>query len=114
MESIAGLLPFVLILAVFWLLLIRPQRNRARQMAQMQASLQPGQQVMTTSGLYATVIALDEESVTLETAPGARSRWTRAAVARILTPVATEGAPAPEHPDRTDRNDDGTPGTAPR
>lgn len=95
MESIASLLPLILIFVLFWFILIRPQRNRQRQMMQMQRELTVGQQVVTTSGLYGTVVGLDEDSVTLETSPGVTSRWARAAVGRIV-PSTPPTSDAPE------------------
>lgn len=75
-------------------------RKQQREMQQIQAGLTVGAEVMTTAGLYATVVALDDQTVLLETAPGQRSRWDRRAVARILDttsalpPLGGEPAPA--------------------
>jgi preprotein translocase subunit YajC len=88
-SDLAGLLPLLLILVVFYLLILRPARNRQREALRLQRSLAVGQQVMTTAGLYATVTGLDDDAVILETSPGVTSRWSRAAVARVL-PVAGE------------------------
>lgn len=93
----SGFTPLLLLLAlgaVTYLMLIRPQRNRMKQLRQTQAVLSPGAEVMTTAGLYATVIACDDESVTLEVAPGVHSRYARAAVARIITPGEAAEPPA--------------------
>jgi len=83
-----GLTPLLLLLglgAFTYLILVRPQRNRMKQMQRTQASLTPGAEVMTTAGMYATVVRFDDDSVTLETAPGVHNRYARAAVARIVT-----------------------------
>jgi preprotein translocase subunit YajC len=82
--DLVSLLPFVLILAFFWLIIVRPARNRQKAQAQLMSHLLPGQQVMTTSGLFATVVAVEEDALVLETSPGITSRWTRAAVSRII------------------------------
>lgn len=87
--------PFIVLIAVFYFLLIRPQRNRQKQMQSMQSSLIPGQQVLTTSAMYATVVAVDDDAVVLEIAPGVESRFNRAAIAQVLTPVED----TPEVPD---------------
>ena len=88
-SAFAQLLPLLLITAVFFFLVIRPARARQREALELQRSLRTGQQVLTTAGLYATVVALEDDVVVLETAPGVTSRWARAAVARVLTPPAT-------------------------
>ena len=78
------LLFFALLLFGLYVLAIRPQRARARALAQVRASLEPGRRVMTTAGIHATVSAVEEGVVVLEIAPGVRVRFADAAVVRIL------------------------------
>ena len=85
-----ALLPFAVLLLAFWLLIIRPARTRTRQQNELQSRLAPGLEVMTTSGLYATTAEVQEDVLVLETAPGSRSRWAKAAVARIVTPPTAD------------------------
>ena len=85
--SITPLILLVALVAFTYLILIRPQRNRMRQLQATQATLTPGAEVMTTAGLYATVVEVDEDTVTLEVAPGVHNRYDRRAVARVLTPA---------------------------
>jgi preprotein translocase subunit YajC len=92
-EAIVSLLPFLLILVFFYFILIRPQKNRARQTIDMQSRLAPGHRVMTTAGLYGTVSSVEDDVVVLETSPGITSRWARQAVARILDEEPVLGAP---------------------
>jgi preprotein translocase subunit YajC len=82
-KSVSALLPFALLLLAFWLLIIRPSRARARQQQQLQSELAPGLEVMTTSGLLATVSAVEDDVVVLEVSPGVTMRWKKAAVAGI-------------------------------
>ncbi len=91
MESLGFLAIMVL---AFWLLIIRPARTRARKQTQMQNELAPGQEVMTTAGLFATVAAVEDDAVVLEAAPGVRTRWAKAAVARIVPPAQEPDEPA--------------------
>jgi preprotein translocase subunit YajC len=100
--------PFILIIvlvALAYFVLIRPNRNRQRRSQQMQQSLQVGAEVMTTAGLYGTVTSVDDETVTLEVSPGVHNRYVRAAVAKVVTPVepdvtaaTPEVAPVPDAP----------------
>jgi preprotein translocase subunit YajC len=78
------LLPFLLLFLVFWLLIIRPNRRRQQRTLLMQRSLEPGQPVITTSGLYGTIFSLDDDGVVLEVAPGVHTRWLRAAIAEVI------------------------------
>ena len=95
-EQLAGLLPIILAVAVFYLLIIRPARRRQREMVSVQQQLSPGVQVMTTSGLYATVREVTEGRIVLETGPGVYSTWARNAIARV------EAAPSDQTLDLTD------------
>jgi preprotein translocase subunit YajC len=93
-ESLVQFLPFLLILVVFWLLIIRPARKRQQAAARIQSELAPGVRIMTGSGLFATVVSVQDDRMVLETAPGVTSTWARAAVARV------ESGPAPDGDDR--------------
>jgi preprotein translocase subunit YajC len=81
------LLMIILLFVVLYFMMIRPQQKRRREVEQMQASLAPGDEVVTIGGLYGTVTSVDDESVTLEVAPGVRTRFVRAAIARVVTPA---------------------------
>ncbi|MFC4111331.1 preprotein translocase subunit YajC [Nonomuraea zeae] len=86
MGQLGSILPLILLVVVFYFLLIRPQRKRQQEAAQMQNSLTPGARVMTTTGLFGTVVAVDNEDVILEVAPGIETRWVKAAIGRVVTP----------------------------
>jgi preprotein translocase subunit YajC len=83
-DSVAQLVPFVLIILAFYLLIIRPSRNRARAQQRLGEQLTVGARVMTTSGLFAEVVAVEDDGVLLSPAPGVTMKWTKAAVSRIL------------------------------
>jgi preprotein translocase subunit YajC len=86
----ANLVPllFIAIAVVFLLVLPMRQRNRAMQRAQLlQSSLGPGTEIMTTSGLYATVVSVGDDTVDLELTPGVTVRWAKAAVAEVKSPA---------------------------
>ncbi|MDP9844774.1 preprotein translocase subunit YajC [Streptosporangium lutulentum] len=87
MGSYSSLIMIALMVVVFYFLLIRPQRKRQQEQVQMQNSLTTGTKVMTTTGLLATVVAIDADDVILEIAPGVETRWVKAAIGRVLTPV---------------------------
>jgi len=68
-------LPFLLLL---WMFL--SQRNRQKQVQELQASLAVGDEVLTTSGLYGTITAMDDQVVTLDTGDGTALRFDRRAI----------------------------------
>jgi len=86
-SGIAGLIPFLLIAVVGYLLLVRPARARQRAALQNRSNVEPGVEVTTTAGMIATVVAVDDDgTVTLEIAPGVRARFVKAAIGRVNTP----------------------------
>ena len=80
---------FIAIAVVFLLVLPMRQRNRALQQARLlQDSLAIGTEVMTTSGLYGTVVGPGDDTIDLEISPGVTVRWAKAAVAEVKSAVA--------------------------
>jgi len=103
MGQLGSILPLILLVVVFYFLLIRPQRKRQQEAIQMQNSLTPGTRVMKTTGLFATVFAVDNEDVILEVAPGIETRWVKAAIGRVVAPGDDQLKGGPEaHQDRED------------
>ena len=93
--NLGQLLPFLVLIGAFYFILIRPQRNRQKEMKSLLSRLAPGQQVMTTAGLFATVTSIDGDHVMLEIAPGVHVRYMAAAVAKVVESTAT-GAAMPD------------------
>lgn len=78
----------------FWFILIRPTRNAQRRTQELQSSLQVGDRVIISAGIFGTITSLDGERVGLEIAPGTVVTVARQAVVRSLDQ---------EGPDGTDR-----------
>ena len=83
-SSLSFIPILILFAGVFYFLLIRPQQRRARQQRSLIESVDVGDEVVTIGGLYGTVKAVDDESLTLEVAPGVDMRFARGAIARKL------------------------------
>ena len=103
----AQLVPIVLIVAAFYLLIIRPTRNRQRAQQRLSDQLTVGSRVMTTSGLFAEVVGFEDDRVLLESAPGVTMRWTKAAVSRILPEPDAEDDSADTEADDAEPDADG-------
>lgn len=86
METLAGLLPLVLFGLLLYLIMIRPVKARQRQALEVQSAVEPGLEVMTTAGMYATVKAVEDDVVVLEVAPGVTCRYVKAAIAKVIYP----------------------------
>lgn len=86
MELLPLLLMFGL-LGVMMYFMSRRQRRAQEQQLALQNSLAVGDRVMTTSGLYGTVTDTDnEQTVSIEIAPGVETEWLRAAVREKVAP----------------------------
>jgi preprotein translocase subunit YajC len=103
-------LVFLLLAAGFLYLMFSRSRRQQRSAQQMQAGVVPGTKIVTTAGLYATVVEIDGQTVTLETAPGQHSQWDRRAIARVL-PDQTLAERAVNDEDEEDTDDDMEDGT---
>ncbi|SNQ50752.1 Preprotein translocase subunit YajC [Frankia canadensis] len=88
--SIGGfLIPLILVLAVVYIFSMQRRRTKAQQ--EQVSKLAPGSLVITTAGLYATVVELEEGDVLLEIAPDVVCRFTRSAVARVVSAPDQDG-----------------------
>ncbi len=74
----------IVLFAAFYVLMIRPQRNRARRAQQTQNQVTPGQRIRTTAGLYGTVVSGDDRDIVVEIAPGVHVTMLRRAVMEVL------------------------------
>jgi preprotein translocase subunit YajC len=102
METL--LLP-LLLLAVFWFILIRPQQKQRREIAEVQSNLAPGARVMTGSGLIGTIVSVEADEVVLEVAPGVTNRYVRRAIMRVLPADDTAHMPPPGTEDSVTESD---------
>ncbi|MBI2222740.1 MAG: preprotein translocase subunit YajC [Acidobacteria bacterium] len=73
-------LPFALILAIFYFLILQPMKRRQRKIQDFQSSLKVGDQVVTTGGIYGQVTKVDERTVQLQIADKVRIHIARAAI----------------------------------
>lgn len=77
----------ILILGVGAMFLMsRNQRKQQKAQQEFRANLAVGQQVMTGSGMFGEVVGVDGDEITIESTPGNRSRWLRAAIAKVVEP----------------------------
>jgi preprotein translocase subunit YajC len=78
------LIVIVALFALFWLLVLRPQRRRQFEQLQMQDSLRIDDEVVTAGGLRGYVRRLDEDVLRVEIAPEVEVRVDRRAVAGVI------------------------------
>ena len=73
-------LPFAMILAIFYFIILMPMRRRQRKVQEFQGSLKVGDRIVTTSGIYGTIAKINDRSVQLQIADKVRIEISRAAV----------------------------------
>jgi len=83
-----NVLPFVAILAIFYLLMIRPQQRQMKAHREMIANVKPRDTAVTTGGLIGKVTKVDENEIELELAQGVRVR----VVKSMLSDVTPHGS----------------------
>jgi len=83
-DPIMSFLPLILIFAVFYFLLIRPQSKRAKELKQMISALAKGDEVVTTGGLLGKVTDVGETFVSVEIADGVQVKVQKNAVAGLM------------------------------
>jgi len=66
-NMLMSLLPMILIVAVFYLMFIRPQKKREKQVQQMRSELEVGDEITTIGGLIGTVVVIKEDYLVIET-----------------------------------------------
>jgi preprotein translocase subunit YajC len=83
-SALAGLALPLLMIVGFYFLLIRPQRNRQKAQQALLSSIQVGDDVMTSGGIFGTIIEIDDEegTVLVEIAPGTRVRMLRQGISQ--------------------------------
>jgi len=80
------LMPFIPIGILFVFLIMLPERKKQKQRTAMLEALKKGDRVMTSSGLYGTVVTTTSEIVVLQVADNVRLRFSRAAVQAVMDP----------------------------
>jgi len=84
------LIVIVVLLALMWLLFIRPQKRRQVAQQQTLQEIEPGVEILTAGGVYGVVRAVEEDELTVEIAPGTNVRLARRAVAGVIPPDEPE------------------------
>jgi preprotein translocase subunit YajC len=75
-----SLIPFALMIGIFYVLVLLPMRRRQKKVQEFQAGLKVGDRVITTSGIYGAITKLEEKSVQVQIADKVRIEVARAAI----------------------------------
>ncbi|GAB2478776.1 preprotein translocase subunit YajC [Alkalibacterium psychrotolerans] len=97
MELIAGMLPFIVLMGIMYLLMIRPQQKKAKETQNMLSALQKGDAIVTIGGLHGIVDeVIDTNNTVVIDCEGIYLTFERRAVARIVTKASAAGTPNAE------------------
>jgi preprotein translocase subunit YajC len=83
LGALSGFIPMILIIGVFYVLLIRPQQKRQRQLQETIASLKTGDRVVTTGGIIGTITKVDDHSFLIRSADKSILEIARTAIAAL-------------------------------
>jgi preprotein translocase subunit YajC len=79
-NPLVQLIPFALVLAIFYFIVVVPMRRRQKKVQEFLAALKVGDRVVTSGGLYGSITKVQEESVQLQVAPNVRLDVARSAI----------------------------------
>jgi len=82
--SFGAFVPLILMFAIFYFLLIRPQQKKAKMHKQMLSSVKKGDKVVSSGGLHGVITGIADDVVTMEIAPKIRVKVSRGSIAGIL------------------------------
>src|SRR5688572_7603597 len=83
-RLLPNLIMIVSFIAIFWFLLIRPQRKIQEKHQQLLSSLKKGDEVMSEGGIIGQIVHIAEDRVTLRTAESTRIVIARNKIARVM------------------------------
>lgn len=86
-NPIMSFLPFIVIFAIFYFLMIRPQKQTMQKEEQMRSALSKGDEIYTKSGIIGSVHGLTDKVITLEVEEGTKLKVLRSQVAGLLKDV---------------------------
>ncbi len=84
-SMLMTVLPFVLIIAIFYFFIIRPQNKKQKEAEQMRNAISKGDKVVTIGGIHGTVSSVKERTVIIKVEDGARIEFDRSAIASVIS-----------------------------
>jgi preprotein translocase subunit YajC len=78
--QMGGILPIILIMVIFYVLLILPAQKRQKKVALMLSELKNGDKVITTGGVYGTIVGIEDDAIQLRIADQVKIKVLRSAV----------------------------------
>ena len=86
-SFLTALVPFILVFVIFYLLIIMPQRKKQKKHMEMVDSLKAGDRIITTGGIYGTVMGVQKDRIELNVAANVKIEIAKNAIGVILAPT---------------------------
>jgi preprotein translocase subunit YajC len=83
-SLISTLIMFAAIFAIFYFMIIRPQQKRAKEREKLLSNIEKGDKIVTTGGVHATIVGIDEKTVLIEIAPNVKIKVDRSAIGNVI------------------------------
>lgn len=87
-QTIVSVIPFVLIIAIFYFFIIRPQNKKQKETQKMIDALKKGDKVVTIGGIHGTVSATKEKTVIVRVDENVKIEFNRSAIAGVVSDKA--------------------------
>ena len=85
MESFISFAPFIVIIAIFYFLIIRPQNKKQKETQKMLQALKKGDKIVTIGGVHGTISAVKEGSVIVKVDDNVKMEFSRSAIATVVS-----------------------------
>jgi len=82
--GLGAFLPLIIIFAIFYFLLIRPQQRKAKQHKQLLTELRKGDKVVSSGGLHGVITGLSDDVLTVEISPKVRVKMSRGSISGVI------------------------------
>jgi len=84
-NPITAFAPLIIIFAIFYFLLIRPQQKRAKEQKEMLDNLKKGDKIITQGGIHGLIEGLTDKVVTIKIAENVKIKVSRSSIVAIRT-----------------------------
>ncbi len=84
------LLPFLIIFIAFYFLIIRPQKKQEQERKKMLANLQKNDYVLTSGGIYGTIIQVNDDHVTFKIDDNVKVKLAKSAIVNVISKAKSE------------------------
>jgi len=75
---------FGAIFAIFYFMIIRPQQKRAKEREKLLSNIEKGDKIVTSGGVHATIVGIEEKTVLIEIAPNVKVKVERSAIGSVI------------------------------